>query len=457
VARPAKSPTGPGGGRCRRQQGCVCQDPGASPHESRADREPELPCRGYKKPGLRSRLIWGGAVNWEMEERGSGQANAGFLMTRESLSGKKSSVVIVDDQSTGRRILEQVIRGIDDGLEVRTFSDPFKALSWIRSQPTDLVLTDYKMPAMDGIALIRHVRSIPACSNIPIIVVTVVEDVRIRYAALDAGATDFLSRPIDQYECRARCRNLLTLRQQELIIRNRAKWLEDQVAIATRDVQARERETLLRLGKAGEYRDESTGNHVLRMARYSRLIAEALSLPRSVCEDIELAAPMHDIGKIGIPDAILLKDGPLNEREFDVMKTHTRIGYEILRDSPSRRILLGAVIALNHHERYDGLGYPQGLRGDAIPLSARIVAVCDVYDALTSARPYKGPWPASEALSYIRQRSGSQFDPACVEAFLSCRQAVAETQQALSDSEAGERPSGVGLGGVTVKCNSGSA
>jgi len=392
-----------------------------------------------------------------MEERGSGQANAGFLMTRESLSGKKSSVVIVDDQSTGRRILEQVIRGIDDGLEVRTFSDPFKALSWIRSQPTDLVLTDYKMPAMDGIALIRHVRSIPACSNIPIIVVTVVEDVRIRYAALDAGATDFLSRPIDQYECRARCRNLLTLRQQELIIRNRAKWLEDQVAIATRDVQARERETLLRLGKAGEYRDESTGNHVLRMARYSRLIAEALSLPRSVCEDIELAAPMHDIGKIGIPDAILLKDGPLNEREFDVMKTHTRIGYEILRDSPSRRILLGAVIALNHHERYDGLGYPQGLRGDAIPLSARIVAVCDVYDALTSARPYKGPWPASEALSYIRQRSGSQFDPACVEAFLSCRQAVAETQQALSDSEAGERPSGVGLGGVTVKCNSGSA
>jgi two-component system, response regulator RpfG len=378
-------------------------------------------------------------------------------MTRESLSGKKSSVVIVDDQSTGRRILEQVIRGVDEDLEVRTFSDPFKALSWIRSQPTDLIVTDYKMPAMDGIALIRHVRSIPACSDIPIIVVTVVEDVRIRYAALDAGATDFLSRPIDQYECRARCRNLLTLRKQQLIIRNRAKWLEDQVAIATREVQARERETLLRLGKAGEYRDQQTGNHVLRIARYSRLIAEALGLPRSVCEDIELAAPMHDIGKIGIPDAILLKDAPLNEREFEVMKTHTRIGYEILKDSPSRRILLGAAIALNHHERYDGLGYPQGLQGDTTPLPARIVAVCDVYDALTSARPYKGPWPASEAINYIRQRSGSQFDPACVEAFLGRLQEVAETQQTLSDVGARERPSDVGFGGVTVTSNSGSA
>ncbi len=357
-------------------------------------------------------------------------------MTRESLWGKKSSVVIVDDQSTGRRILEQVIRGVDEDLEVRTFSDPFKALSWIRSQPTDLVVTDYKMPAMDGIGLIRHVRSIPACSDIPIIVVTVVEDVRIRYAALDAGATDFLSRPIDQYECRARCRNLLTLRKQQLIIRNRAKWLEDQVAIATREVQARERDTLLRLGKAGEYRDESTGNHVLRMARYSRLIAEGLSLPMAVCEDIELAAPMHDIGKIGIPDGILLKDAPLNEAEFDVMKTHTRIGYEILKDSPSRWVLLGATIALSHHERYDGSGYPQGLQGDAIPLPARIVAVCDVYDALTSARPYKGPWPTSEAIDYIRQRSGSQFDPPCVEAFVGQVGEIQLIQRELEDIKA---------------------
>lgn len=359
-------------------------------------------------------------------------------------------MVIVDDQSTGRWILEQVIRGIDEALEVHAFGDPFKALSWVRSQAPDLIVTDYKMPAMDGIALIRRVRSISDCSDIPIIVVTVVEDVRVRYAALDAGATDFLSRPIDQHECRARCRNLLTLRRQQLIIRNRAKWLEDQVAIATREVQAREREILLRLGKAGEYRDTSTGNHVLRIPRYSRIIAEALGLSRSVCEDIELAASMHDIGKIGIPDAILLKQGPLDEQEFEVMKTHTRIGYEILKDSPSPRLLLGADIALNHHERYDGLGYPQGLRGEAIPLPARIVAVCDVYDALTSMRPYKGPWPVSEAIQYIRERSGKQFDPACVDAFVSRREAVLEIQRELRDAQ----PAAAGLSGAA---NSGAS
>jgi two-component system response regulator RpfG len=357
-------------------------------------------------------------------------------MTQEVLSDRKTSVVIIDDQSTGRRILEQVIRGIDADLEIDVFSDPFKALSRIRSQTPDLIVTDYKMPAMDGIALIRHVRSIPTCSDIPIIVVTVVEDVRIRYAALDAGATDFLSRPIDQYECRARCRNLLTLRKQQQIIRNRAKWLEDQVAVATREVQARERETLLRLGKAGEYRDQVTGNHVLRIARYSRLIAEGLRLAPSECEDIELAAPMHDIGKIGIPDSILLKQAPLNDHEFDVMKRHTRIGYEILKDSPSRRVVLGAVIALYHHERFDGLGYPEGLKGEVIPLPARIVAVCDVYDALTSTRPYKAPWPASDAIRYIRERSGTQFDPACVDAFVSRANEVQRVQRDLQDAQA---------------------
>jgi two-component system, response regulator RpfG len=369
-------------------------------------------------------------------------------MTEGVLSERKPSVIIVDDQSTGRRILEQVIRGIDADIQVDTFSDPFKALSRVRSRAPDLIVTDYKMPAMDGIALIRHVRSIPACSDIPIIVVTVVEDVRIRYAALDAGATDFLSRPIDQYECRARCRNLLTLRKQQQIIRNRAKWLEDQVALATAEVRARERETLLRLAKAGEYRDQSTGNHVLRIARYSRLIAEGLKLTRGECEDIELTAPMHDIGKIGIPDSILLKQAPLNDREFEVMKSHTRIGYEILKDSPSRRILLGAVIALYHHERYDGLGYPEGLKGEAIPLPARIVAVCDVYDALTSTRPYKGPWPASEAIRYIHERSGNQFDPACVEAFLSRIGEVQAVQKELEDAETRHATPGRGGSGL---------
>lgn len=327
-------------------------------------------------------------------------------------------VIIVDDQLTGRRILEELVRTIDSHLCIEAYGDPYQALERIRRQVPDLVLTDYKMPIMNGITFTRHVRSIPGCLDVPLIMVTIVDDKRIRYEALDAGATDFLTRPIDQYECRARCRNLLTLRRQQKIIRSRAKWLEDQVSVATQQIRTRERETLLRLAKAGEYRDEGTGNHVLRMAKYSRLIAEELGLKEAECDEIELAAPMHDIGKIGIPDAILLKAGELTDDESEIMRSHTVIGHEILKDSPSRYIQLGAIIALSHHERYDGSGYPRGLKDDEIPLAARIVAVADIYDALTSERPYKLAWTNEEAVRFLAKQAGTQLDPQCVTAFL---------------------------------------
>ena len=327
-------------------------------------------------------------------------------------------VVVVDDQITGRKILEQLILGIGEGLEVAAFGDAPAALEFIHARTPDLVLTDYMMPDMDGVTFIRRVREISACKDVPLVVVTIVEDKRVRYEALDAGATDFLNRPIDEHECRARCRNLLTLRSQQKIIHARAKWLEQQVAMATREILARERETLLRLAKAGEYRDEGTGNHVLRIACYSRLMAEALDMTREECEDIELASPMHDIGKVGIPDGILLKPARLSELEFEIIRRHTRIGYEILKDSPSHYLQLGATIALYHHERFDGSGYPEGLSGEQIPLAARIVAVADVFDALTTARPYKRAWAVEEAITYIRIPAGAHFDPRCVEAFL---------------------------------------
>ena len=286
---------------------------------------------------------------------------------------------------------------------------------------------------MDGVQFIREIRAISSCRDLPVVVVTVVEDKKIRYQALDAGATDFLTRPIDQYECKVRCKNLLTLRHQQKIISNRTKWLEEQVALGTYEIQAREHETLLRLAKAGEYRDEGTGNHVLRIAHYSRLLAEALQLSERICEDIELAAPMHDIGKVGIPDRILLKEGPLDEREMEIMKEHPVIGYEILKDSPSRYITLGAEIALSHHEKYDGTGYPNGLKGEDIPLAGRIVAVADVYDALTTRRPYKDAWPIEDAVAYIRNASGTHMDPEVVEAFLDNLDKVTEIQSKLSD------------------------
>lgn len=349
------------------------------------------------------------------------------------MNDSKPLVVIVDDQSTGRKILGQIIRDIDPGLEVIAFSSPIEALELIRTRTPDLVLTDYKMPIMDGVQFIREIRAISSCRDLPVVVVTVVEDKKIRYQALDAGATDFLTRPIDQYECKVRCKNLLTLRHQQKIISNRTKWLEEQVALGTYEIQAREHETLLRLAKAGEYRDEGTGNHVLRIAHYSRLLAEALQLSQRICEDIELAAPMHDIGKVGIPDRILLKEGPLDEHEMEIMKEHPVIGYEILKDSPSRYITLGAEIALSHHEKYDGTGYPNGLKGEDIPLAGRIVAVADVYDALTTRRPYKDAWPVEDAVAYIRNASGTHMDPDVVEAFLDNLDKVTEIQSKLSD------------------------
>lgn len=350
-----------------------------------------------------------------------------------TILGQKTSVVVVDDQTAGRKILARLIQSIDQAIEVSSFSDASSALRFIQETVPDLIITDYMMPEINGVSLIRRLRSLPRYSDIPIIVVTVVDDRRVRYEALDAGATDFLNRPIDQHECRARCRNLLTLRRQQRIITNRAQWLEEQVSIATQKIVEREQETLIRLARAGEYRDENTGNHVERMAKYCGLIARRLGLSEAECEVIERAAPMHDIGKIGIPDHILLKPGRLTPEEFSVMQTHAQLGYEILRGSPSIYLQLGATIALSHHEKFDGSGYPYQLAGDAIPQSARIVAVADVFDALTTNRPYKRAWSSSQAVAYIESLSGTSFDPACVAAFLDCLAGIEVVRTQLSD------------------------
>jgi len=343
-------------------------------------------------------------------------------------------VLIVDDQATGRKLLAGMMRKLDPRLVVNDFGNPEEALDWARANECDLVMTDYNMPGMNGIELTRRLRELPHYPEVPIVMLTIVEDKAICYEALEAGATDFLTKPLDHYECLARCRNLLTLRQQQKIIQDRAKWLEQQVNLATRQILARERETLLRLARAGEHRDTDTGNHVLRVAQFSRLIAEGLGLPDSECEVIECAAPMHDIGKIGISDTILLKSGRHTPEEREVMKRHSVIGYEILKDSPSQYLQSGAVVALNHHERYDGGGYPRGLAGTAIPQVARIVAVADVYDALTCVRPYKQAWPSERAFDLITSERAAHFDPDCVDIFLGDRERVLDIQARLADS-----------------------
>jgi two-component system response regulator RpfG len=345
-------------------------------------------------------------------------------------------IMIIDDQSTGRIVLSEIMRSLDASLEVVTFADPVEAIEFARKHPVDMVLTDYKMPNMDGIEVIRRLRRIFGYEDVPIICITVVSDRDVRYRALEAGATDFLIRPIDRLECGARCRNLLSLRRHELLKKNRTRILEEKIDEATRELRRREVDTLFRLAKVAEQRDRVTGMHLVRMAKYSAIIAKNVGLSPAEQEAIELAAPMHDIGKIGIPDRILQNPGKLVDEDLLIMQSHARIGYEMLKDSSSGFLQLAAMIALGHHEKFDGSGYPTGLKGEHIPIEARIVAIADVYDALTSVRPYKPAWPVADALAYVQQQAGQHFDPRFVGVMVMSRDEIAEIGQQFADLSA---------------------
>jgi putative two-component system response regulator len=329
-----------------------------------------------------------------------------------------TQALLVDDSRSVLDLLKRHIEA-DGTVRVMAFLNPLEAIEAARVTEFDLVLVDYEMPEMDGISLIRALRELPNLADVPIAMITSMESDEVRMQALEAGATDFVPKRSQNFEMKVRLRNLVRLGLAVRKLNDRAADLASEVADATRKLQEREEEIILRLALAVEYRDSDTGEHTLRVAQYSRLIAEQLGLSPRVCREIYLAAPLHDVGKVAIPDNILLKPARLNDDEMAIIRSHTTIGERILADSHCELIQLGAQIASAHHERWDGSGYPRGLKGVDIPIPARVVAVADVFDALTTKRPYKEAMPLAAARDYLVEKSGIEFDPACVEAFLS--------------------------------------
>lgn len=343
-------------------------------------------------------------------------------------------ILVVDDVELNLKLMEHLIRRLP-GCTPVLFDSSARALDWCGTNDPDLVIVDYMMPAPDGLAFAAQFRQLPGKQETPMLMVTANTELEVRYRALEAGINDFLTKPIDRTELLSRARNMLRLREAQKQLAGRAAWLETEVRAATAEIAARELETLVRLARAAEFRDPETGAHIQRMAHCSQLIARRIGLSVQQQEILMRAAPLHDVGKLGTPDRILLKPGKLTPDEWEVMKQHAVIGYEILRESASPVIQAGAEIAWSHHEKFDGSGYPRGLAGEAIPLFGRIVAIADVFDALTSTRPYKRPWSVDEAIAFMREQAGRHFDPALLDAFIDVLPEVIGVMQEFRDED----------------------
>ena len=325
-------------------------------------------------------------------------------------------ILIVDDSRSSLAFLKHVVSQLG-WTDIECVLHPVEALRRAQDVQFDLVLVDNIMPEIDGVELTRRLRARDDYRLVPIIMVTSMDDPQLRVTAIAAGATDFIHKPFDVTELQARVRNLLALRQAHCDLADQTQWLAREVEIATRHLVEREEEIIWRLARAIEYRDGNTGGHVSRVAQISQIIAEGIGLTPARARVIYLAAPLHDIGKIGIADAILSKPGRLTPDEIAAMRQHVSIGARILEDGTSEIIRTAELIAQWHHEKWDGTGYPDRIAGIDIPIEARVVAIADVFDALMSERPYKPAWPSNEARDEILRLSGTHFDPACVAAF----------------------------------------
>lgn len=332
----------------------------------------------------------------------------------------EAEILIVDDERPNILLLERLLKASGYS-RIRGTDDPRLVRDLLDERDADIVLLDLRMPYMDGFQVMEQIRSMVGVDDdyLPVLMLTAEQDPRVKLRALESGATDFLVKPFDRAEVASRVRNILQVRLLNKRVRQQNAELESKVRERTQELEETRLEIIRRLGLAAEYRDNETGMHIVRMSLYAQAIALHYGLSSEQAELLMNAAPMHDIGKIGIPDRVLLKPGKLDADEWRIMRSHTSIGAQMLSGHPSPLLRMAADIALSHHEHWDGGGYPQGLAGESISLEARIVAVADVFDALLAERPYKKAWPEHEAIAEIERLAGRQFDPSVVESFLS--------------------------------------
>jgi len=353
-------------------------------------------------------------------------------------------ILVVDDNPANVLLLERILDGAGY-TNVTSTTDPCVVSGLHTKWHFDLILLDIRMPGMTGLEVMEQMAETIKNEYLPILVLTSETDDDTRMAALDLGAKDFVTKPFKKPEVLHRIRNMLEVR----LLYNRERWskeiVEAQVRERTQQLYDTQLDIIRRLAAAGEYRDNETGMHVVRMSKSCQRLAAEAGLDAKACELILHASPMHDVGKIGIPDRILLKPGKLGGEEWEIMKSHATIGADILGSHTSEVMQMARAIALSHHEKWDGSGYPYGLQGDAIPIGGRIAALCDVFDALTSERPYKKAWPVNEAIDFISQQAGQHFDPVLVGHFeailpdiINIRDAHADTDEQDNQSEPDE-------------------
>lgn len=353
-------------------------------------------------------------------------------MQSENPSAAEEPILVVDDESANLKLLERLLSG--NGYDrLVLIDDPREVIEIYHAVRPALILLDLSMPHLDGFDILRRLRELEDPLLPPIVIFTAQRDKQSLLRALEAGARDFIAKPFDRNELLTRVRNHIESYRAHRLIHCRNKSLEEAVRARTEELRRTQQQVVQRLGRAAEYRDEETGNHILRVSHVAELLARSLGGDDDQCELILHASPMHDIGKIGIPDSILLKPGKLDADEWEIMKRHTTIGANLLAGDDSELLRTAREIALSHHEKWDGNGYPTGLAGRSIPWSGRIVALADVFDALTSKRLYKEAWSVEAAVEVIRENRARHFDPDVVDAFMEQLSTVLEIRGRFSE------------------------